>query len=61
MKVANTWLTLATAGGPTDDKPGVSLTTPADPARISGFINVRVADIGSFYRGVVVQGRLLPD
>ena len=45
MKVANTWLTLVTAGGPTDDKPGVSLRTPADPGRTSGFINVRVADI----------------
>ena len=28
MKVANTWLTLNTGGGPTDDKPGVSLSTP---------------------------------
>jgi lactoylglutathione lyase len=35
--------------GPTDDKPGVSLTTPANPAQTSGFINVRVADIASFY------------
>jgi hypothetical protein len=25
IKVANTWLTLVTGGGPTDDKPGVSL------------------------------------
>ena len=49
LKVANTWLTLVTAGGPTDDKPGVSLTTPTDPARTSGFLNVRVADIASFY------------
>jgi lactoylglutathione lyase len=49
MKVANTWLTLNTGGGPTDDKPGVSLSTPADPARSSGFINVRVADIAKVY------------
>ena len=49
LKVANTWLTLVTAGGPTDDKPGVSLTPPTDPARTSGFLNVRVADIASFY------------
>ena len=35
------FVTLVTAGGPPDDKPGVSLTTPADPARTSGFINVR--------------------
>jgi len=31
IKVANTWLTLVTGGDPTDDKPGVSLSTPADP------------------------------
>ena len=37
MKVANTWLTLVTGGGPTDDKPGVSLTTPADRGRSCGF------------------------
>jgi catechol 2,3-dioxygenase-like lactoylglutathione lyase family enzyme len=50
IKVANTWLTLVTGGGPTDDKPGVSLSPPADPGRSSGFINVRVADIAQFYR-----------
>ena len=31
IKVANTWLTLVTGGGPTDDKPSVSLSTPAEP------------------------------
>ena len=56
MKVANTWLTLVTAGGPTDGKPGVSLTTPTDPARTSGFINVRVADIASFYEELLSLG-----
>jgi hypothetical protein len=49
IKVANTWLTLVTGGGPTDDKPGVSLSTPADPERTSGFLNVRVADIARIY------------
>jgi lactoylglutathione lyase len=49
MKVANTWLTLVTGGGPTDDKPGVSLSTPADPRQTSGFLNVRVADIARTY------------
>ena len=56
MKVANTWLTLATPGGPTDDKPGVSLSTPADPGHTSGFINVRVADIASFYEELSAKG-----
>jgi len=56
MKVANTWLTLTTPGGPTDDKPGVSLTTPAGPGHASGFINVRVADIASFYKECLSKG-----
>ena len=56
IKVANTWLTLVTGGGPTDDKPGVSLSTPADPGRSSGFLNVRVADIAQFYRESSAKG-----
>ena len=50
IKVANTWLTLVTGGGPTDDKPGVSLSIPADPRSTSGFLNVRVADIARTYQ-----------
>jgi len=49
IKAGGTWLTLVTGGGPTDDKPGVRLSTPADPGRTSGFLNVRVADIGRTY------------
>ena len=56
IKVANTWLTLVTAGGPTDDKPGVSLSLPSDPSRSSGFINIRVADIAQFYRESSAKG-----
>ena len=36
MKVANTWLILNVGGGPTDDKPTVTLTTPPDPNRTTG-------------------------
>jgi lactoylglutathione lyase len=45
MKVANTWIILNDGGGPTDDKPTVTLVTPPDPNRTSAFMNVRVADI----------------
>ena len=44
MKVANSWLILNVGGGPTDDKPTVTLTTPPDPNRTSAFLNVRLAD-----------------
>jgi len=56
MKVGNTWLTLTTGGGPTNDKPGVSLSTPADPGRTSGFLNVRVADIATVYQEWSAKG-----
>ena len=56
MKVANTWLTLTTGGGPTDDKPDVSLGTPTDPGRSSGFLNVRVADIARVHQEWSAKG-----
>ena len=36
-------------GGPTDDKPTITLVTPPDPDRVSSFLNVRVADIHAVY------------
>ena len=56
IKVANTWLILNVGGGPTDDKPEVVLSTPADPDRTSAFLNVRVADIGSIYKEWQAKG-----
>jgi catechol 2,3-dioxygenase-like lactoylglutathione lyase family enzyme len=56
MKVANTWLILNVGGGPTDDKPDVTLTTPTDPNRTSAFLNIRVADIQSIYREWSAKG-----
>jgi lactoylglutathione lyase len=56
MKVANSWLILNVGGGPTDDKPTVTLTTPADPNQTSAFLNVRVADIASIYREWTAKG-----
>jgi lactoylglutathione lyase len=56
MKVANTWLILNAGGGPTEDKPTVTLTTPADPNRTSAFMNVRVADIAKVYKEWSAKG-----
>ncbi len=36
-------------GGPTDDKPTVTLTAPSDPDRVSAFLNIRVADIAAIH------------
>ena len=49
LKVANSWLILNVGGGPTDDKPTVTLAPPADPGRTSAFLNIRVADIAAAY------------
>jgi lactoylglutathione lyase len=56
LRVANSWLILNEGGGPTDDKPTVTLTTPPDPDRSSGFLNVRVADIGKVYEDWSAKG-----
>ena len=36
-------------GGPTPDKPTVTLSVPADPDSVSSFMNIRVADIHACY------------
>jgi catechol 2,3-dioxygenase-like lactoylglutathione lyase family enzyme len=56
MKVANSWLILNEGGGPTDDKPTVTLTIPPDPDRVSAFLNIRVADIATAYREWSAKG-----
>ena len=49
LRVANSWLILNLGGGPTDDKPGVTLATPQEPSQTSAFLNVRVSDIQKAY------------
>lgn len=56
IKVANTWLILNVGGGPTDDKPTVTLTTPADSDHTSAFLNIRVGDIAKVYREWSARG-----
>jgi predicted enzyme related to lactoylglutathione lyase len=49
IEIANTWLIVNVGGGPTPDKPSVTLGVPADPDRLSSFMNIRVADIHACY------------
>ena len=49
VALANSWVTIGTGGGPTDDKPTVTLEPPSDPDRVSSFLNIRVADIQAMY------------
>src|SRR6195952_286072 len=49
VALANTFIIINVGGGPTDDKPSVTLETPPDPDRVSSFLNIRVKDIQTVY------------
>ena len=49
VALANSWIIINLGGGPTDDKPAVTLETPRNPDRVSSFLNIRVGDIQSLY------------
>jgi catechol 2,3-dioxygenase-like lactoylglutathione lyase family enzyme len=49
VALANSWIIINVGGGPTEDKPTVTLETPPDPDRTSSFLNIRVADIRAVY------------
>ena len=48
LQLANIWMILNVGGGPTPDKPKVTLSVP-DPNHINSFMNFRVADIQACY------------
>jgi catechol 2,3-dioxygenase-like lactoylglutathione lyase family enzyme len=56
VKVANSGIIMNPGGGPTPDKPYITLTAakPGDP--VSSFLNVRVADIAAFYSAAKSKG-----
>lgn len=49
VALANSFIIINVGGGPTDDKPTVTLETPTDPDRVSSFLNIRVKDIHAKY------------
>jgi catechol 2,3-dioxygenase-like lactoylglutathione lyase family enzyme len=50
VALANSWIIINVGGGPTDDKPTITLEPPRDPDRVSSFLNIRVADIQTIYQ-----------
>jgi predicted enzyme related to lactoylglutathione lyase len=50
LRIANSWMIVNVGGGPTPDKPTVTLSVPPDPNHISSFMNLRVADIQACYK-----------
>jgi predicted enzyme related to lactoylglutathione lyase len=49
LQLANIWMIINVGGGPTPDKPTVTLSVP-DPNHINSFMNFRVADIQASYK-----------
>ena len=49
VALSNSWIIINVGGGPTDDKPAVTLETPRDLDRVSSFLNIRVKDIEAVY------------
>src|ERR671931_2506782 len=56
VALANSWIIINVGGGPTDDKPTVTLETPPDPDRVSAFLNIRVADINAVHEQWSARG-----
>jgi hypothetical protein len=42
VELSSSFIVINAGGGPTDDKPTVTLETPRDPDRASSFLNLRV-------------------
>lgn len=56
VKVANSWIIMNPGGGPTPDKPDITLAPPEPGDPVSTFLNVRVADIAAFYADATAKG-----
>jgi catechol 2,3-dioxygenase-like lactoylglutathione lyase family enzyme len=56
VRVANSWIIMNPGGGPTPDKPDISLAPPGSGDAVSSFLNVRVADIAAFYSHATAKG-----
>ena len=54
--MAGAWLLLVTAGGPTPDKPEVTLAPPSDPNRRDQLFTMRVDDCQAVYDLLVSRG-----
>jgi catechol 2,3-dioxygenase-like lactoylglutathione lyase family enzyme len=56
VELANSWIIINVGGGPTDDKPAVTLEAPRDLDRVSSFLNIRVKDIQAVYADWSARG-----
>jgi catechol 2,3-dioxygenase-like lactoylglutathione lyase family enzyme len=56
IRLANTWLILHVAAGPSPDAPDVYITPPTDLQHVSAYLEIRVTDIQQTYREWSAKG-----
>lgn len=56
LRFAGMWLLVVTGGGPSEDKPTVTLAPPADPDRVSQLLTLRVPDCRGAYAQLRERG-----
>jgi catechol 2,3-dioxygenase-like lactoylglutathione lyase family enzyme len=56
LRLVGSWLLLVTGGGPTADKPAVTMVAPDDPARASAELIVAVPDCRAAHAELVARG-----
>jgi catechol 2,3-dioxygenase-like lactoylglutathione lyase family enzyme len=56
LSFGGTWLLLVEGGGPTDDKPGVTLASPRDPNLRDNLFTIRVDDCQATYELLTERG-----
>jgi catechol 2,3-dioxygenase-like lactoylglutathione lyase family enzyme len=56
VKLANSWVIMNPGGGPTPDKPGISVVDHQAGDSVSTFMNLRVADIQQSYEEWSAKG-----
>jgi hypothetical protein len=56
VKLANSWIIMNPGGGPTPDKPDISVVPYEASNEVSSFLNLRVADIEACYRDWKAKG-----
>jgi len=56
LRFVGAWLLLVTGGGPTDDKPDMTMAPPADPDRADAELIVAVPDCRAAHAELVARG-----
>ena len=56
LRFLGNWLLLVVGGGPTDDKPTVTMAAPSDPDTVSASFTIRVKDCQGAYEELLSRG-----